>query len=181
MPVVFTRGKGAGSWPTPTTERTTSLVDIIEERIGSKAFPTPRANDSEKRGSVSADPRNGLPGFVRKMPTPTASMSKGSSPGSLTRKNGASRENDRLDHFIRTKEVGSLNPDWVELLMGWPKGWTRSTPLIKSTLSHFSGDWEEGTPRTTKENNHRAHRLKAIGNGQVPQAFLLAWKILTED
>lgn len=39
---------------------------------------------------------------------------------------------------------------------------------------------EEGTPRVTTENNHRANRLRAIGNGQVPQAVTLAWKMLSE-
>lgn len=39
-------------------------------------LPTPRANDSEKRGQISADPRNGLPGQAVNglLPTPTNSM-----------------------------------------------------------------------------------------------------------
>lgn len=37
-----------------------------------RLWPTPRANDAEKRGEVSSDPRNGLPGAVRFWPTPTA-------------------------------------------------------------------------------------------------------------
>lgn len=58
-------------------------------------------------------------------PTPTASMHKGSSPASLTRRNGRDRSNDRLDHNIQAREgSGSLNPDWVEALMGFPPGWT---------------------------------------------------------
>lgn len=40
-------------------------------------WPTPRANDAEKRGKVSSDPRNGLPGAVRLWPTPTARDCKG--------------------------------------------------------------------------------------------------------
>lgn len=57
-------------------------------------------------------------------PTPTACMHKGSSPATLTRKDGRSRENDRLDHKMMALNGGSLNPTWVEWLMGWPPGWT---------------------------------------------------------
>ena len=61
-------------------------------------------------------------------PTPVASMSKGSSPASLTRKSGRSRENDRLDHKVMATDGGQLNPTWVEWLMGWPLGWTDLKP-----------------------------------------------------
>lgn len=53
-------------------------------------FPTPKASDGNKRGKVSNHPRNGLAGVVENLPTPTASMSKGSSPATLTRKDGKS-------------------------------------------------------------------------------------------
>lgn len=62
-------------------------------------------------------------------PTPTASMAKGSSAGTLMRKDGRSRVNDRLDHRIFHDEGGQLNPRWVEWLMGWPVGWTSLEPL----------------------------------------------------
>jgi hypothetical protein len=57
-------------------------------------------------------------------PTPSQTMHKGSSEGSLTRKSGKSRENDRLDHAVMAKQGGQLNADWVENLMGYPIGWT---------------------------------------------------------
>ena len=43
-----------------------------------KMWPTPRANDAEKRGNVSVDPRNGLPGAVKLWPTPAAQDAKNS-------------------------------------------------------------------------------------------------------
>jgi hypothetical protein len=61
---------------------------------------------------------------ARLWPTPSATMSKGSSPAALTRKTGASRENDRLDHAVMATDGGQLNPTWVESLMGFPFGWT---------------------------------------------------------
>ncbi len=52
-------------------------------------------------------------------------MHKGSSPASLTRKNGRDRTHDRLDHFAQATEgSGELNPEWVEWLMGFPLGHT---------------------------------------------------------
>lgn len=66
---------------------------------------------------------------AKSWPTPVASMSKGSSPASLTRKSGADRSNDRLDHAVMASDGGQLNPTWVEWLMGWPIGWTDLKPL----------------------------------------------------
>ena len=59
-------------------------------------------------------------------PTPTAAASKGSCPKALTRANGRSRVNDRIDHAIMASDGGLLNPTWVEWLMGWPLGHTAS-------------------------------------------------------
>lgn len=67
---------------------------------------------------------------ARRWPTPVASMSKGSSPAALTRKSGADRSNDRLDHAVMASDGGQLNPEWVEWLMGWPIGWTELKPLV---------------------------------------------------
>ena len=89
-------------------------------------WPTPRANDALKSGAIDAEnPRNGLAGAVRRWPTPTAGMAKGASPGAMTRRNGKSRQNDRLDYAIwKAEGGGQLNPMFVEWLMGWPLGWT---------------------------------------------------------
>ena len=35
----------------------------------------------------------------------------------------------QLSMVARYKAGGSLNPDWVEWLMGWPLGWTDLKPL----------------------------------------------------
>ena len=73
-----------------------------------------------------------------------------------------------------------LNPDWVEWLMGWNIGHTKLTPIVPKILS-----WEidpadaEQIPRVTSEKLHRSERLKRIGNGQCPQAVVLAYTLLT--
>jgi hypothetical protein len=66
---------------------------------------------------------------TRIWPTPVASMAKGSSLKALTRRSGADRSNDRLDHAVMALHGGHLNPTWVEWLMGWPSGWTDLKPL----------------------------------------------------
>ena len=95
-----------------------------------KTWPTPKANDAEKRGNFDVkNPRNGLPAAAKRWPTPVASMHKGSTPAALTRKDGQDRSNDRLDHAVMASDGGQLNPTWVEWLMGWPLGWTDLKPL----------------------------------------------------
>ena len=69
------------------------------EETAVQLWPTPRANDAEKRGAVSADPRNGLPGAVRMdrfFPSPKASDSKLTGPaGSKSQKHDAKKGNLR--------------------------------------------------------------------------------------
>lgn len=99
------------------------------DESGSGFWLTPTVCGNHNRKGASATSGDGLVTAVRRVPTPVASMSKGSSPGSLVRKNGRSREMDRLDHFVQTVDGGPLNPEWVEWLMGWPPGHTDLKPL----------------------------------------------------
>ena len=65
--------------------------------------------------------------------------------------------------------------------MGWPIGWTA---LDGDCVEDHPG-WEHdpaetgNIPRVAKGILNRVARLKAIGNGQVPQVAALAWRILT--
>ena len=119
-------------WPTPTVcgnynrkGASATAGDGLATAV--TKFATPQARDF-RSGQASRwdDPRRtrNLNDQIAKWPTPTACMSKGSSPAALTRKDGQSRENDRLDHAVMAANGGSLNPTWVEWLMGWPLGWT---------------------------------------------------------
>lgn len=103
-------------------------LPILESASG--LWPTPTVCGNHNRKGASATSGDGLATAVRqRVPTPVASMHKGSSPGSLVRKNGRSREMDRLDHYVQTVDGGPLNPEWVEWLMGWPPGLTDLKPL----------------------------------------------------
>lgn len=76
---------------------------------------------------------------------------------------------------------GALNPQWVEWLMGWPRGWTDLTGKLET----FKG-WEIDPAdvgeidRVNVGVKNRADRLKALGNGQVPSCVALAWEVLNQ-
>ena len=84
--------------------------------------------------------------------------------------------------------VGLLNPDWVEWLMGWPYGWTDidKTSLDELAWLDLSDDPAEWLPplmpRITTRKEHRTKRIETLGNGQVPLcaavAFIYGMEIL---
>lgn len=107
----------SGLWPTP----------VKDSNPGANAFKLPGAVNASMGFPIKPYQKNLATHlkWQKLMPTPTASMHKGSSPAALTRKDGADRSRDRLDHFIQSLEGnGKLNPTWVEWLMGFPSGHT---------------------------------------------------------
>lgn len=121
-----TNGTESGLWPTPTVHGNHNQPGSSKNAgwgLSSAAkqwsSPTNRPASRRRRSSPA----------THAWPTPVASMSKGSSPRSLTRRSGASRARDRLDHAVMASDHGHLNPTWVEWLMGWPIGWTDLKPL----------------------------------------------------
>jgi hypothetical protein len=147
--VLLTDATESGLWPTPTLPNGgRSVAHVTDWRSDRTAYhngkkvqvdlaqavkmwPTPRANDAEKRGDINPnDLRNGLPAAVLRFPTPTRSMHKGSSAGAMTRLSGASRLNDRLDYAVEQGNIktGRLNPLWVAWLMGFPIEWASFAP-----------------------------------------------------
>ena len=107
----------------------TPALPTFESEFG--LWQTPVADDSVSRAKGKWNSRGEpkLSAQAMKWPTPCASASKGSSPAALTRKTGASRANDRIDHAVMASDGGQLNPEWVEWLMGWPIGLTALKPL----------------------------------------------------
>ena len=99
-----------------------------------RLWPTPRSCSAMAATNIQNRVNDKFPNLESEVaretfPTPTASMHKGASEKALTRKNGRSRENDRLDFKMQATEgSGSLNPAWVEWLMGFPIGHTDLKP-----------------------------------------------------
>lgn len=92
-------------------------------------WPTPRANDAEKRGAIANNPRSELPAAAMHWPTPTATAHKG-----WSKNHNRAETDDRLDYTIEREaancsQPGRLNPTWVEKLMGWPDEWTNLDPI----------------------------------------------------
>lgn len=183
--------------------------------IKKEFFPTPRSCDGDKMNQVYGNGRLTLTGAVKRFPTPTNSMATvadmeqaryagngGKRPSyqeakfptpNASNSTGVGEHGDggmNLQTFIQKTEKaeGSLNPDWVEWLMGWPIGWTSLEPLPRERFEEWYhrtlyGTWwddEQGIPRVARKVPNRVARLKAIGNGQVPLCMATAWKLLTQ-
>tara|TARA_S200002703_G_scaffold5417_1_gene6291 strand:+ start:702 stop:1463 length:762 start_codon:yes stop_codon:yes gene_type:complete len=150
----LTAGSGSGYWRTPCKEDGGArgpyrdktkldaylakghMLNLYEQVAWPHLWPTPRANDAEKRGNINPDdPRNGLPGAVRKLlPTPTVNDAKNSTlPPSQ-------EDRDSIPGYLLShgeEPGGQLNPDWVEWLMGWPIGWTDLGPLVMDRFQEW--------------------------------------------
>lgn len=139
LPTVVRRTSGteSGFWPTPTARCPTDCES--ERRRNTPALaaavmmiPTPRANDAEKRRNIDAtNPRNGLAGFVRQIPAPSATDWKCSS-------RDGQRRGQLTDPAMGVIPAGGLlNPEWVEWLQGWPIGATAFSPLAMGKFQEF--------------------------------------------
>jgi len=141
-----------------------------------KRFPIPMAVEIELPADKYDLKGNSL-GYrrlstlVKKYPSPIASDAN-DAPKNRYRTSETYRGN--LSEAVReNEESAQLNPDWEELLMGYPKGWTdidkenNEIECIKE--KPFNRDWENGTPRITTKKENRRKRIKALGNSIVPQ------------
>jgi hypothetical protein len=112
-------------YPLPNVERRIEESDSL-------SWPTPNANEcGPKINSTNSKTQIGLRGAIaRQWPTPGASMGTGGC-------TGPSRETKHatLNHSVGT---GSLNPGWVESLMGFPDGWTDGLPRPEKTSMNGS-------------------------------------------
>lgn len=119
-----------------------------------------KVNQNGKDGSV------GLGRLVKMWPTPTAHNAK---------ETNAPSEHTRNTPTLTAQAGGKLNTEWVEWLMGWPKGWTDITKVLVD--EDFS--WQKETsPRTITNCDFWPHRVKALGNGQVPICAAYAFNYL---
>lgn len=110
-----------------------------------------------------------LPGL---WPTPTRSDGTGG-PGVSPKRTGGKN--------LRTAAGGSLNPEWVEYLMGVPRGWT-DLDKPNSDVVPFKGFTSaDHYPRTVNGRmKDRGRRIQALGNALVPAVFELSLRNLIE-
>ena len=198
--------KARGMWPTPRANKTSDenedawmkrhdagKVATPPLALAVKMFPTPNTRDWKDSGPTQGNRHSPNLGTVVSWPTPTASMI---TMADVEQAKYAGNKGSNRPTYQEAKQAGpgkggQLNPDWVELLMGWPLGWTRtdgSRPDMDGWRGAHAGGvpwgegtaWERGVPRVAAKIPNRVGRLKCIGNGQVPAAMRLAWRMLTE-
>ena len=185
-PVVrHTNGIGSGSsegratFPTPTSFRGPSEGSVRKMR---KLIEQGHITREEAAVMIDGDPFKKQGKIPEHFPTPNAADNRprgNPSDPSIQRRHRIGKQVSLSQSF-----EGSLNPEWVELLMGWTKGWTSLEPLPSGVMeewldteNYWQHDWESNTTRTGKKKNSTS-RLRAIGNGQVPTCAAKAWKLL---
>ena len=134
-------------WPTPTANLSgeANFMESLVTKDGKPAQPGERAYSpkSGKHTSVS------LNRAVKMWPTPTATEHKGARKKEAMEKTGRNPLTNSLRDSVEAqsgyqspegKLAGSLSPDWVEWLMGYPIGWTN---LSDSTEQHTESQTEQ--------------------------------------
>jgi hypothetical protein len=132
---------------------------------GSGLWPTIRSSDGERggRGDLIQAIRGNPNSHYRMWPTPTKSdgtggpgcggrdgglnlrtaVSEFATPQARDWKSGKASQAtmDRNSRPLSEQIGGSLNPTWVEALMGWPRGWTQLEPLTLEVSDAFAKDF----------------------------------------
>lgn len=155
-------------WPTPTAS---AMPCEGTQRIMRKKWLAGEMTLEEASAIAGRDVRKKQGKVEAMLPTPKNRDWKGKS-----QRGNYGNTTDCLPNAVS----GQLNPDWVELLMGWPLGWTDITKPCHNPIPAWPADWEGDTPRVTQKTPHRVERLKAIGNGQVPAVAACAFVILLD-
>ena len=101
-------------WELPTLEHRINGID-------SGLWPTPTVCGNYNRKGASKTSGDGLATAVFKCATPTARDWKSGKASQATMEKNSRPLSEQIG--------GSLNPPWVEWLMGWPEGWTDLKPL----------------------------------------------------
>jgi hypothetical protein len=110
----------SGSWPTPRS--CTAMGATITQEAVEKA--------------PSRFPNLETVVAMRQWPTPQAFDCKGTIGGEDWKHRNATREKGPKSSL--TEAIGgSLNPPWVEWLMGWPIGWTALEPLATESFQRW--------------------------------------------
>ena len=191
-PVLRTSGRGSGYWPTLratdgthgglVTSRKSREGGNLIEAVNARYWPTPQAHDAGA-GNAARVGRYGtkhggrnLNDWAAMWPTPTASDCIRGSTGWIN--------DGKRGHQLPESAGGALNPEFVEFLMGWPRGFSGLEPLAPEAFTEWlatsRGPWpnEWDVPRIRNGVPNRTQRLKALGNGQVPQCMAMAWLVL---
>ena len=174
------------TWPTPTTSDAEGghTKSIITE----KGFKSYRKNSDQYFGAKLRDAVETVENLI---PTPCSRDHKGGKSPEKTHsqiQEGYRAHLGAFDNYItyhnwlnEGESKGTLNPNWVEALMGLPQGWTS----LKGDSNQWengwqNGLWEKNIPRVAINIDDKVDRLRSLGNGVVPQTAAKAWIILNK-
>jgi hypothetical protein len=134
-------------WPTPTTDSATERTKKYAQggtplTMAVQTWPTPAARDWKDTGENTnyekIAKKGKLAGAVKMWPTPNASdnRDRGNLSDPAIQRRIAMGKQVGLTMAVKEKKGGgTLNPTWVEWLMGYPSGWTDLSPSeIASSL-----------------------------------------------
>ena len=123
-----TSATDSGLWQTPVADDAVNRVagkwnSRGEPKLSAQVlqWPTPTVCGNYNRKGASPTSGDGLATAVLKVATPTARDWKSGKASQAT--------HDKNSRPLSEQIGGSLNPTWVEWLMGWPLGWTDLDPL----------------------------------------------------
>lgn len=124
---------------------------------------------------------------VKNWPTPAARDSNSKGSNSAKHLSTGHHINQLANKVKLNKTEGQLNADWVELLMGLPIGWT-DIDVANEDIESWTGwpaainveQYAYEPPRVIVGQKNRAKRLKALGNGCVPQQVYLVFAAIVE-
>lgn len=138
-------------------------------------LPTPTATNAKQGvNSMAGGASHGvalLPKAAVSWPTPTAQDAKN---------NGGASQHTHNTKPLNAEVGGALNPDWVCWLMGWPIGWVNLEPLPNADPHTWAVEPHDLARITKGGCTHRVSKLRALGNGQVPQCAMAAYTILSD-
>lgn len=124
-----------GSSPTGTTpEGKRRQIDLAQAVRLRQVFPSPMARDG-KAGARKPDGERGISlvelaasGGILEWPSLLPTMTVNNA-----RNNAGPSQRASSSPSLDVVAGGKLNPEWVELLMGYPPGWTETPPIAKSS------------------------------------------------
>lgn len=156
----------AGMWPTSRANKQSGrdredFSPSLHNAV--RMWPTVRASDGEKGGPNQRGNKGDamLPAAIHSWETPTArDYRTGDKPEHRRARNVTQKHTPMLND--QAAPGLQLNPDWVELLMGWPPGWTHLPPEVVLRL--------RAEARRNSRGNRPAHAKdsKAVPNESGP-------------